>query len=274
MVLFTFVVAAVLAANAAGTGVSIASMLGALLGMFLIAASGNAMNMYLERYSDFLMPRTANRPLPAQKLSATEVALFAAVSFGIGTTVLFRLVNWETAVCGVANWILYAFIYTPLKTKHWSNTEIGAVAGAMPVLMGSLATTGSVGLIGWSFFAVLFFWQFPHFMAIAWKYRDQYRSGGLKMITVTEPTGTAAGRKAVLTAVLLILVSLLPAFCVRSGFHVALLVVPSLILGFYYLKASVVFRRDRNLDTARSLLRVSLLYLPLYMLTLIIACLT
>ena len=211
MVLITFVVAAVLAAHEAGVAISISQLLAALIGMFLIAASGNAMNMYIERYTDFLMPRTAQRPLPAQKLSASEVATFAAITFSIGATVLWVTVNWQTAVCGIANWILYAFVYTPLKRKHWSNTEIGAVAGAMPILMGSLATTGTVGLIGWSFFAVLFFWQFPHFMAIAWKYRDQYRAGGLQMLTVTEPTGRAAGRKAVVTGVLLLLVSLIPA---------------------------------------------------------------
>ena len=274
MVLITFVVAAVLAAHAAGATIVPFQLLGALAGMFLIAASGNAMNMYLERYTDFLMPRTAQRPLPAQKLSASEVATFAAVSFSIGATVLWQTVNWQTAVCGIANWILYAFVYTPLKRKHWSNTEVGAIAGAMPILMGSLATTETVGLIGWAFFAVLFFWQFPHFMAIAWKYRDQYRAGGLQMLTVTEPTGRAAGRKSVVTAVLLLIVSLIPALTVRTPYHAALLLVLAIGLGVYYLHAAQVFNRDRNDATAKKLLRASLLYLPLYMLTLIIACLS
>jgi protoheme IX farnesyltransferase len=274
MVLITFVVAAVLAAQAAGAPLSLMLLLSALAGMFLVAASGNAMNMYLERYTDFLMPRTAQRPLPAQRLSATEVAVFAAVTFSIGVTILFQLVNWQTAVCGIANWILYSFIYTPLKSKHWSNTEIGAIAGAMPVLMGSLSTTGSVGLIGWSFFGVLFFWQFPHFMAIAWKYRDQYRDGGLQMLTVTEPTGKAAGRKAVLTAICLLVVSLIPVLEVRSLVHAILLLVPATILGIHYLKAAWLFYRERNNMTARQLLRSSLFYLPLYMLTLMLACLT
>ncbi len=274
MVLVTFAVAAVLAAHAVGAPISLLQFCGALAGMLLIAASGNATNMYIERYTDFLMPRTAQRPLPAQKLSATEVATFAAITFSVGTVVLLQLVNWQTAACGVANWILYSFIYTPLKRKHWSNTEVGAVAGAMPILMGSLAMTESVSLIGWSFFAVLFFWQFPHFMAIAWKYRDQYRAGGLQMLTVTEPTGRAAGRKSIVTAVLLIVSSLIPVLCVRTGFQAGFLIVCALILGGYYLKASIRFSNDRNEQTARRLLRVSLLYLPLYMLTLIIACLT
>lgn len=274
MVLITFAVAAVLAAHTAGQPIVPLTLFGGLVGMLLVAASGNAMNMYIERYTDFLMPRTAQRPLPAQKLTSTEVALFAAVTIGSGTVILFEMVNWQTAACGVANWILYAFIYTPLKRKHWSNTEVGAVAGALPILMGSLATTQTVGLIGWAFFGVLFLWQFPHFMAIAWKYRDQYRAGGMQMLTVTEPTGRAAGRKAVLTAVLLMVVSLIPACCVRTWFQGGLLIVLALILGWYYLQASLAFNRDRNDGTARKLMRVSLLYLPLYMGVLLIACLT
>ena len=274
MVLITFAAAAVLAAHEFSVSIPLGLMLGALVGMLLIASSGNAMNMYLERYSDFLMPRTAQRPLPAQKLSATEVVTFAAITFSVGIVVLFQTVNWQTAVCGIMNWILYSFIYTPLKRKHWSNTEVGAVAGAMPVLMGSLATTESVGLICWSLFGVLFFWQFPHFMAIAWKYRDQYRAGGLQMLTVTDPTGWQAGRKSVVTAVLLIVVSLLPLFRCPLGWQAVFLAITVLALGGYYLKVSWLFWRDRNLQTARTLMLVSLLVLPLYMLVLLIACLS
>lgn len=232
------------------------------------------MNMYLERYSDFLMPRTASRPLPAQRLSSTEVATFAAITFGVGVAFLFAAVNWQTAVCGIANWILYVFIYTPLKGRtHW-NTEIGAVAGAMPIVMGSLAATESVGLVCWAFFGVLFLWQFPHFMAIAWMYRDQYRKGGLKMLTVTEPTGAAAGRKSVVTGILLIAVSLLPVLGMRTQIHVAVFALIAVLLGLYYLKAAIAFNASRTDLIARRLLRVSLLYLPAYMLLLIVACLT
>lgn len=276
MVLFTFAAAAFLAAGtagAAGQTMTVSLFLGALVGMLAIAASGNAMNMYLERYSDFLMPRTAKRPLPAQRLSATEVATFGAVSFGVGVGFLLALVNWETAVCGVANWILYVFIYTPLKRKTHLNTEIGAVAGAMPVIMGSLAATHSVGLVCWSFFGVLFLWQFPHFMAIAWMYRNDYRSGGLKMLTVTEPTGAAAGRKAIITGVLLILVSLVPVLAM-STLQAWVFSILAVLLGLFYLKAAVAFNGSRTDPIARKLLRVSLLYLPLYMILLLVGCLT
>ena len=155
------------------------------------------------------MPRTAKRPLPAKELTTAEVATFGAVTFGIAVAFLFGGVNWQTGVCGVASWILYVLIYTPLKRYTHYNTEIGAVAGALPVIMGSLATTGSVGLVGWSLFGVLFLWQFPHFFAIAWMYRDQYKAGGLKMLTNTEPTGRMAGIKSVVGCVALIIVSLL-----------------------------------------------------------------
>lgn len=274
MVLLTFAVGAFLAASAAGVGISPLTFLGAVVGMLAIAASGNAMNMYLERYSDFLMPRTAGRPLPAQRLSATEVATFGAVTFGIAIGCLLALVNWETAACAVANWILYVFIYTPLKTRTHFNTEIGAVAGAMPIVMGSLAATQTVGLVCWAFFGVLFLWQFPHFMAIAWMYRDDYRKGGLKMLTVTEPTGAAAGRKAIVTGILLIGVSLIPMMAMRTQIHAGVFAVVAVVLGLYYLRAAIAFNGSRTDAIARKLLRVSLLYLPLYMLALLLACLT
>ena len=274
MVLMTFAVAAVLSAHVTETSMGLGTLLGALAGMLMIASSGNAMNMYLERYTDFLMARTAKRPLPAQRLSAHEVATFAAVTFGIGVAFLFATVNWQTGVCGIANWILYVFIYTPLKRKTPWNTEIGAVAGAMPVVMGSLAATGTVGLLGWSFFGVLFLWQFPHFMAIAWMYRDDYQEGGMKMLTVTEPTGAAAGRKSIFTAVLLIVVSLLPVLTMRTTEHVWVFSLVAILLGLFYLKASIAFARSREEPRPRNLLRVSLLYLPIYMLALVVACLT
>lgn len=286
MVLFTFAVAAILAAHSAEVAhdlnpeifpkieLKFGAFFGAVLGMLMIACSGNAMNMYLERYTDFLMARTSRRPLPAQRLSATAVATFAAITFGIGVSLLFATVNWEVGACGIANWILYVFIYTPLKRKTHFNTEIGAVAGAMPVVMGALAATGTVGVIGWSFFGVLFLWQFPHFMAIAWIYRDDYRDGGMKMLTVTEPTGAAAGRKSVVTAVLLIGVSLVPVVTMRTEIHGWVFGIVAVLLGLVYLHASIAFARSREEPSPRYLLRVSLLYLPIYMLVLVIACLT
>ncbi len=271
MVLFTFCVAGVLAA---GLSVNLLTLFYATVGMFLIAGSGNAMNMYLERYTDFLMPRTANRPLPAKKLSSMEVVVFATVCFAVAVAIFFTLVNWQTAVCGIATWILYVWVYTPLKRMTPLNTEIGAIPGAMPILMGSLATTGTVDGISWSFFLVLLIWQFPHFMAIAWMYRKQYELGGLKMITVTDPTGVSAGRKAVSLCIVMIGLSLLPVLTFRTSVHGILFAIAALVISWPYLKASIKFSRDRNDQTARKLLKASVLYLPLYMLIVVIGSLS
>ena len=275
MVLLTFVCAAVLASVAAtGELPEFGTLLAGTIGMLFIACSGNAMNMYVERYSDYLMPRTAKRPLPAKELTTVEVATFGAVTFGIAVAFLFGGVNWQTGVCGVASWILYVLIYTPLKRYTPLNTEIGAVAGALPVIMGSLATTQSVGLVGWSLFGVLFLWQFPHFFAIAWMYRDQYKAGGLKMLTNTEPTGRLAGIKSVVGCVALIIVSLLPVIDLwadvptNGWWRIILFVLVCLYIGWPYLKASIAFLKKRDDVIARKLLRSSLLYLPLYMLVL------
>ncbi len=274
MVLVTFVVAAALAAD--GLPDLWAIFFGSI-GMLFVAASGNAMNMYVERYSDFLMPRTAGRPLPARKLEPAEVAIFGAATIGIGTAILWLTVNWQTAVCGLANWILYVGIYTPMKRKTWFNTEVGAIAGAMPILMGSLATTGSetvsptITFSAWVFFAVLVLWQFPHFMAIAWKYRHQYEAGGLQMLTVVDPSGRRAGRKSVVTAVLLLIVSLLPIVEMSTVWHAVFLAGGAIYLGWGYLKASIGFAKQPNDETARVLMRKSLVYLPAYMLVLILA---
>ena len=274
MVLLTFACAAVLASVAAGKPVDPGTFLCGLIGMLFIACSGNAMNMYVERYSDFLMQRTSKRPLPAKELTTVEVATFGAITFGVAVAFLFGGVNWQTGACGVANWILYVCIYTPLKRYTPWNTEIGAVAGALPVLMGSLATTESVGLVGWSLFGVLFLWQFPHFFAIAWMYRDQYEAGGLKMLTNTEPTGRLAGIKAVVGCIALIIVSLLPVIdlwadvATNGWWRIVLFVAVCLYIGRPYLKASFAFLKQRDDLIARKLLRSSLLYLPLYMLVL------
>lgn len=268
MVLFTFVVAGILAA---GLNFDPIQLLYATVAMFLIAGSGNAMNMYLERYTDFLMPRTAGRPLPANRLSSTEVVMFAAVSLGISVGMFATLVNWQTAVCGVLTWLIYVCIYTPLKTRTIYNTELGAIPGAMPILMGALATTGTVDTFSLMFFLVLLIWQFPHFMSIAWLYRDQYRRGGLKMITCEDHDGRRTGGKAVITCVLLIVVSVLPALILSTSMHSILFMLAALACGWWYLASTWKFAAETNNQTARQLLKTSVLYLPVYMLILVIA---
>ena len=269
MVLLTVGVTALIADPSMG---SLWSVMCAVIGTFFIAASGSAMNQYLERYSDFMMKRTAGRPLPAHDLSASEVAIFGAMTLGAGLVVLASTVNWMTTGLGLATWVLYVVIYTPMKTRTWLNTVVGAVAGAMPILMGYTAVMSEAWQIPVLFFTVLFFWQFPHFMAIAWKYREDYADGGLVMLTVTDPSGKSAGILSIATAIALWVVSLIPVFYIDSMQIVFVVVSSGLALAYLYF--SINFARERNDFTAKKLLRSSLLYLPLYMILLSIVCLS
>lgn len=270
MVLITVVVAALLGSP---TWPGIVVLINAAVAIALIAASGNAFNMYLERHTDFLMPRTATRPLPGQRLNASQVASFGAICFGAGVAFMATAINVQTAICGIGTWILYVLVYTPLKAKTHYNTEVGAVAGAMPILLGCLATSGTINPIGWMFFTVLFCWQFPHFMAIAWMYREQYEKGGLKMLTVVEPTGYAAGRKAIIYSILTWLASLAPVFTFQYLAVQIVFAALATVAAWYYYRASVDFMNDRNDTTAKKLLLVSVKYLPGYMLLLVVASL-
>ncbi len=238
------------------------------IGMFLVAASGNAFNMYLERYTDFLMPRTAKRPLPDQRLSPVAVATFGAVCLGAGLAYLLMTLNMATFVCAAITWLLYVWVYTPMKTMTWLNTEVGAIAGALPILTGGLAMTESISLPIWSFFAVLVCWQFPHFMAIAWLYREQYRMGGMQMLTVVDPTGLRAGRKSIVMAIATGIASLWPLAVIPNVAAAVVFAILLVVLAGWYLSASLRFHRQRDDLAARKLLRVSVIYLPLYMLVL------
>lgn len=267
MVLITIIVAAIISSRGQA---NFATVLNVLVGMFLVAASGNAMNMYLERYSDFLMRRTAKRPLPDQRLTSTNVLNFAAITAGAGLAYLLLLTNWQTALCALATWILYSFVYTPLKSLTPLNTEVGAVAGAMPVACGSLAATQTMEPFGAGLFMMLLFWQFPHFMAIAWLYREQYRDGGLRMLSVTEPTGRAAGRKAIVMAVMTWMASMIPLMAIDGTLAKVVFVLIATGLAAIYFSSSRRFAKLRDEGSARKLLRTSIIYLPLYMIVLLV----
>jgi heme o synthase len=267
MVLITIIVAAIISSRGQ---TNFATVLNVLVGMFLVAASGNAMNMYLERYSDLLMRRTAKRPLPDQRLTSVNVLNFAAITAGAGLAYLLLLTNWQTAVCALATWLLYSFVYTPLKSLTPLNTEVGAIAGAMPVACGSLAATQSMEPFGIGLFTMLLFWQFPHFMAIAWLYREQYREGGLKMLSVTEPTGRAAGRKAIVMSIATWLASTIPLLAISGPVAKIVFVLITTVLAAIYFSSSWRFAKLRDEYSARKLLRISIIYLPLYMIVLLI----
>ena len=263
MVLLTVAVAGLvsLPQTVAGSGWQLVH---AMIGLLLISGSGCALNQYLERYVDWMMVRTCKRPLPAQRLSSVQVAVFGAVTFGIGLAWLIALVNWQTALIAGGNWILYVWIYTPLKLRSWLNTYVGAVAGGLPVLIGSTAVCdGQVTLGAWLLFAVLFIWQFPHFMAIAWLYRGEYADAGIRMATTVDATGKLAGRHALAFCLMLFPVTV-AAIWPANLINVVLLIL-ALGLAVWYLKAAVVFWKKTDTVTSRRLFRVSLGYLTAYL---------
>jgi heme o synthase len=247
-----------------------------LLGTALIAASASTFNQLIERRSDLLMERTANRPLPAGRLSVAEAVAFGAVTLVAGALDLTVFVNWLTALLGGLTWVSYVVLYTPLKSKTAANTAVGAVAGAMPVLIGWAAVGASFSFTGGplpdgmyvaALFLVVYLWQFPHFMAIAWIYRRQYSAAGLQMLTVVDPTGRRAGAQAVWGALALVPVSLLPMLQLPSRVYLA----GTISLGAAYLAAAALFCWRRDDRTARYLLQTSLVYLPALLILLVLS---
>jgi protoheme IX farnesyltransferase len=181
------------------------------------------------------------------------------------------LVNLATALMGLATWLLYVCIYTPLKSRTTANTTLGAVAGAMPVLMGFTAAGAGLGLEAATLFLIVYLWQFPHFMAIAWLYRRDYSAAGLQMLTVVDASGRRAGRQAVAAALALLPVSLLPTALQLGGMAYLL---GALTLGVSQLLIAALFWRRLDEASARRLLRASLIYLPGLWLLLMLAQVT
>lgn len=240
------------------------AMIHAMFGTLLVASSASALNQYLERRLDLRMDRTADRPLPAGRLSSSEVIAFAIVTVVAGAVYLALLVNLEAAFWGLSTWAIYVWLYTPLKTRTPLNTAIGAVSGALPVFIG-WAAAGGVGndyLRASSLFMIVFLWQFPHFMAIAWMYRKQYGQAGMQMLSVVDPTGRRAGVQAVSGALALLPVSLLPGMF-TPGLGGSVYLVAAFLLGVMQLAFAVAFCTSLSEGSARRLLKASLVYLPM-----------
>ena len=264
IVALELITVAVAAYVAAPRGLDAWVLLHAVVGAALIAASAGAANQWLERGTDARMRRTAARPLPAGRLGSGEVLLLAAVSLVLGTVQLALLVNLLTAVLGIATWLIYVAVYTPLKVVTPINTAVGAVSGALPILMGWTATGAPLDARAFALAGVLFMWQFPHFMAIAWLHREDYARAGQRMLTVVDPTGLRAGAQAVIAALVLIPVSLIPALTPTSA-SPSVYCGWAIALGAAQFAAAVAFLLTRNETSARRLLRATLLYLPCWM---------
>jgi len=254
--LATLIVAAMMAPAA---DVRLAVLLHAALGTALVAAGAGALNQYLERDLDALMQRTAGRPIPSGRISAGEAAGFGWFISVIGVAYLALSVNLLTAALGLLTWVVYVWIYTPLKLRHPLNTFIGAISGALPVLMGWAAVGGRFGIEAATLFMIVFLWQFPHFMAIAWMYRRDYGRAGMRMLSVVDPTGRRAGRQAVCAASALVPVTLIPAAVSFAG---PLYACGVLLIGLGQLCCAGVFLWKLDQRSARRLLKASLIYLP------------
>lgn len=259
----------VLVVTAAGYGVGsgaasidFAGMAHVILGTALVAFAANAFNQILERDFDRLMPRTANRPLPAGRLSVPEAMAFAVLTALAGTAHLWLFVNGLSASLAVLTLLIYVTVYTPLKRLTWLNTLFGAVPGALPPVIGYAGAAGTLDVVSLSLFAILFFWQMPHFFSIAWLYRDDYARGGYRMLSVVDASGQALGRQTVWHAMLLIPVSLWPWQLGVAGPAYA---AAAVALGLSFFAVSVRFACGQSRATARALLLASIAYLPLVM---------
>ena len=242
-------------------------MFHALLGTVLVASGAAALNQLLEREHDAKMRRTASRPLPSGRLQPVTVMLFGGVCALVGTVYLALLVNPLTSVLGAVSLICYLFIYTPLKRLTWLNTAVGAVPGALPPLMGWAAARGELSGGGWALFAILAFWQMPHFFAIAWIYKDEYAKAGFQMLPAVDPDGSRTAQQSVSHTLALLLVGLCPFL-----FHLAgpVYLAGSLLLGAGYLACAIRFARRLDLKSARLLFISSIIYLPLILICMVV----
>lgn len=244
---------------ASGGDLAVALVIHTLLGTGLLAAGSSALNQVLERDLDALMQRTAQRPLPAGRMHPDTALLFGVTIAIIGLMELTLFVNLLTALLGTLALASYVFLYTPLKRVSSLATVIGAIPGAIPPLMGWTAVTNEIALGAWVLFGILFLWQLPHFLAIAWMCREDYARAGLPMLPVVEPDGRSTARQMVLWGAALLPVSLMPTILGLTGITYFL---GTLTLGCFFLGVCVAFSLSFSTQAARRVLLVSVLYLP------------
>ena len=243
----------------AAQGFDIWLFLNSMAAITLLAFGVATLNQYIERDIDTKMERTAKRPLPTGKVTPIEALIFGILLCVIAESYLYFAVNGLTAVLGLTVIIGYVLLYTPLKTRTTLSTAIGAIPGAMPPLMGWTASANEITLGAWFLFALLFLWQFPHFLAIAWMYKEQYGKAGIKMLPVVEKDGKITAQQIVIFTILLLPISLAPFFLGISG---VIYLIGASILGIWFLYASINTARAKSIEKARKLLLVSVLYLP------------
>jgi len=235
------------------------AVLNTLLGTALIASGTAALNQWYEREANRQMHRTQMRPLPAGRLRPNQALCFGIALSLAGSLELGFGVNFLASGLGMLTLLSYLFVYTPLKQKTWWSTTVGAFPGAMPPLIGYAAAANQLTAAAWVLGAILFLWQFPHFYAIAWMYREDYSRAGIRMLPVVEPDGESTARQILLYSVLLIPISLLPGWMGMTG---SVYMVGAIALGLLFLYAGIRVSLDRTRVRARKVLLASVVYLP------------
>jgi len=238
----------------------------ALFGTALVIAGALALNQRIEWNRDAVMQRTAKRPLPAGQVTEGQATCFGLLLSLGGMAYLATFSTWSLLALAATSWSIYLWAYTPLKAKTVWQTPVGAVAGAMPVLLGATTVDATFSPMALVLFGILYFWQFPHAMAIAWLYRRQFQAAGMQLATVVDPSGRSAGILAVAGAVILMPISLIPSMLEWTGWPYNL---TALLLGHGYMATSFALLRRRDDRSAKWLLRMSLLYLPLLLIALL-----
>lgn len=236
------------------------TLLWTVIGTGLIASGAAALNQWYEREADTKMRRTAQRPLPDGRLGVHRALVFSIALAVAGFAVLATLVNLLSGLLGLFTLLSYVFVYTPLKQRSPLSTVVGALPGAMPPMIGYAAASGRLTSEAWALFAILFIWQFPHFLAIAWMYRDDYSRAGIRMLPVVDPDGSSTSRQIVAYASTLIPVSLFPSLLGMTG---RIYLIGALLLGGWFLYYGIRVMFDRTILRARRVLLASVIYLPL-----------
>ncbi len=252
---------------ASTTGVNWFVLLVSVSGIVCFVAASSTLNQVLERESDGRMARTEFRPLVRNSVSVSEATGFGILCAITGFAVLVWFVNASTAIASMLTMLVYVLVYTPLKSRSILCTTIGAIPGAMPPVLGWLAAGGELGVEAWTLFAIFFVWQFPHFLAIAWIYREQYQRAGLKMLPSFSDGGLLAGIVALTYATVFVPVSCLPRYTGLAGNGY---LASALVLSFGYLLLTYRFSRCRTDRTAKQLMAGSLICLPILLLSLVV----
>ncbi len=264
LVLVTTTVGFVLASS---QSVDLGRLVVLLVGVALATGGSAALNQYLEHEIDARMRRTESRPLPAGRMTLSRGLAVGVVLSVVGVIWLVVRINPLTGLLALASSLLYLTVYTPLKTRTPLNTLVGAVPGAIPPVMGWTAVTGRIDVAAWALFGILYLWQFPHFLAIAWMYRDDYARARLPMLPVVDPDGGSTGRQVVLYSLALLPVSLIPTVLGLAG---SVYFFGALVAGLVFLGFGLAMTVNRGRASARRLLLASVTYLPILLVLLLV----